>query len=105
MNKKNFAELLQSVKEVGKIMRGEMKPSRQFVFDDKEDIQEVRQGFNASQSEFAQFMGVSINTLQNWEQGRRRPTGPAKVLLRIVVRKPEIFTEMQREDAHELALA
>ena len=37
MNKKNSAELLQSVKEAGKIMRGEMKPSRQFVFDDKED--------------------------------------------------------------------
>ena len=105
MNKKNFAELLQSVKEAGKIMRGEMKPSRQFVFDDKEDIQEVRQGFNASQSEYAQFMGVSINTLQNWEQGRRHPTGPAKVLLRIVVRKPEIFTEMQREDACEFAMA
>ena len=105
MNKKNFAELLQSVTEAGKIMRGEMKPSRQFVFDDKEDIQEVRQGFKASQSEFAQFMGVSINTLQNWEQGRRRPTGPAKVLLRIVVRKPEIFTEMQREDAREFAMA
>ena len=105
MNKKNFAELLQSVKEAGKIMRGEMKPSRQFVFDDKEDIQEVRQGFNASQSEFAQFMGVSINTLQNWEQGRRHPTGPAKVLLRIVVRKPEIFTEMQREDACEFSMA
>ena len=105
MNKKNFAELLQSVKEAGKIMRGEMKPSRQFVFDVKEDIQEVRQRFNASQSEFAQFMGVSINTLQNWEQGRRHPTGPAKVLLRIVVRKPEIFTEMQREDARELAMA
>ena len=105
MNKKNFADLLQSVKEAGKIMRGEMKPSRQFVFDDKEDIQEVRQGFNASQSEFAQVMGVSINTLQNWEQGRRRPTGPAKVLLRIVVRKPEIFTEMQREDAREFAMA
>ena len=105
MNKKNFAELLQSVKEAGKIMRGEMKPSRQFVFDDKEDIQEVRHGFNASQSEFAQFMGVSINTLQNWEQGRRHPTGPAKMLLRIVVRKPEIFTEMQREDARAFAMA
>ena len=105
MNKKNFAELLQSVKEAGKIMRGEMKPSRQFVFEDKEDIQEVRQGFNASQGEFAQFMGVSINTLQNWEQGRRHPTGPAKMLLRIVARKPEIFTEMQREDAREFVMA
>ena len=75
-----------------------------YLKNEREDIQEVRQGFNASQSEFAQFMGVSINTLQNWEQGRRHPTGPAKVLLRIVVRKPEIFTEMQREDARELAM-
>ena len=87
------------------IMRGEMKPSRQFVFNDKEDIQEVRKGFNASQSEFARFMGVSVDTLQNWEQGRRRPTGPAKVLLQIVVRKPEIFTEMRSEDSREFALA
>ena len=39
------------------------------------------------------------------EDAVRRPTGPAKVLLRIVVRKPEIFTEMQREDARELAMA
>lgn len=105
MNKKNFAELLQSVKEAGKIMRGETNPSRQFVFEDKEDIQVIRQGFNASQSEFAQFMGVSINTLQNWEQGRRHPTGPAKMLLRIVVRNPEIFTEMQREDVREFVMA
>lgn len=105
MNKKNFSELLQSVKEAGKIMRGEMNPSRQFVFEDKEDIQVIRQGFNASQSEFAQFMGVSINTLQNWEQGRRHPTGPAKMLLRIVVRNPEIFTEMQREDIREFVMA
>ena len=50
-------------------------------------------------------MGVSIDTLQNWEQGHRHPTGPAKVLLRIVVRKPEIFTEMQREDARAFAMA
>lgn len=105
MNKKNFAELLQSVKEAGKIMRGEVKPSRQFVFDEKEDIQEVRETFNVSQSEFARFMGVSLDTLQNWEQGRRHPTGPAKVLLRIVARKPEIFSEMLKEDADRFAMA
>jgi len=42
---------------------------------------------------FAKFMGVSINTLQNWEQGRRQPTGAARVLLTIAYRQPALFRE------------
>ena len=43
----------------------------------------------AGQAQFARAFGISLDTLQNWEQGRREPTGPAKVLLRVASRHPE----------------
>jgi putative transcriptional regulator len=42
-----------------------------------------------SQSEFALMIGVSVATLQNWEQGRRKPEGPARALLQVALRNPE----------------
>lgn len=52
---------------------------------------EARAKVGMSQSEFAQLLGVSIRTLQDWEQGRREPSGAAKMLLRIAVRSPEVI--------------
>jgi len=43
-----------------------------------------------SQSEFARLLGVSIRTLQDWEQGRREPSGAARMLLRIAVQSPDV---------------
>ena len=43
-----------------------------------------------SQPDFASLIGVSVKTLQNWEQERRRPTGPAAALLRIIEREPRL---------------
>lgn len=91
MKKENFEELLASIKEAGMISRGEIQPSRQFTVNAKKEVAAVRESFNISQSQFAKFMGVSVNTLQNWEQGRRRPTGPARVLLRIISEFPAVF--------------
>jgi len=51
-------------------------------------IAEIRARLGFSQKRFAQACGISIDTLQTWEQGRRQPTGPAKVLLRIAARDP-----------------
>ncbi|MEN9396660.1 MAG: hypothetical protein RLZ81_1190 [Pseudomonadota bacterium] len=51
---------------------------------------EARTKVGMSQSEFAQLLGVSIRTLQDWEQGRREPSGAARMLLRIAVRSPEV---------------
>jgi putative transcriptional regulator len=88
MNKRDFDKLVASVKEAGKIRRGEMKASR--VFDLKPtDIQAVRQKLKLSQSEFALVIGVSLSTLQNWEQGRRRPDGPAQALLKVAAVNPK----------------
>ncbi len=50
---------------------------------------EARVKVGMSQSEFAQLLGVSVRTLQDWEQGRREPSGAAKTLLKIAARNPE----------------
>ena len=105
MNKKNFDLLLESMREGGEILRGERKPSRQFVVEKKEDVQQVRQTFNLSQDTFAKFMGVSVGTLRNWEQGRRHPTGAARVLLRIAIRQPKLFADVVSEDYPEMVIA
>ena len=105
MNKKNFDLLLESMREGGEILRGKRKPSRQFVVENKEDVQQVRQTFNLSQDTFARFMGVSVGTLRNWEQGRRHPTGAARVLLRIAIRQPKLFADAVSEDYPEMVMA
>ena len=48
-----------------------------------------RQQLRQTQAEFAHMIGVSVATLQNWEQGRRRPEGPARALLRVAAANPE----------------
>ena len=56
--------------------------------------QEIRSKLKLSQSAFAGLMGVSLRTVQDWEQGRREPSGPAKSLLRIAEQHPEVFLEI-----------
>ena len=53
------------------------------------DVKKIRERLHLSQSAFAALMGVSIKTLQEWEQGRRKPSGPASALLRVANRHPE----------------
>ena len=62
--------------------------------DPKNDIVKVRGKLGLSQSKFADVLGISADTLQNWEQGRRQPTGPAKVLLKIAIRHPKVLLEV-----------
>ena len=87
MNAKDFARLTASIKEAGEIKAGRKKPSRVFTIRPPE-IKEVRAQLDVSQAEFALMIGVSLRTLQNWEQGRRNPDGPAKALLKVAVRNP-----------------
>jgi putative transcriptional regulator len=88
-DKKMFEELLGSVREGGAILRGERKPSRRFVVE-ASGVRAIRERTSLSQSEFANLIGVSVKTLQNWEQDRRRPTGPAAALLRIIAQEPQL---------------
>lgn len=82
-----FDELMQSVKQMDEIRRGERQPSRQFVVDAM-SVKEIRKATGLSQVLFAQMIDVQIATLRNWEQGRRVPTGPAKALLRAIYNDP-----------------
>jgi putative transcriptional regulator len=82
-----FDELVKSVKEGGAILRGEHVASAEAVFDTP-DVAAVRHGYGLSQTKFAALLGISVRTLQNWEQGRRAPHGPARVLLRVAAKHP-----------------
>lgn len=57
---------------------------------------EARSRVGLSQQEFARLLGVSARTLQDWEQGRRKPTGAAKTLLRVAFSHPEVLLELHR---------
>ncbi|MGH7977820.1 MAG: NadS family protein [Limisphaerales bacterium] len=94
MKKELFEELFESVKQAKAIEKGEFKPARTFRINPRTDIVKVRGKLGLSQSKFAAVLGISADTLQNWEQGRRSPTGPAKVLLKIATKHPEILLEM-----------
>ena len=87
-NEDLFGELLASVREGGAISRGEKTPSRRFVIP-APDVKQIRERYALSQSEFAALLGVSIKTLQNWEQGRRAPHGAARVLLQVAAKHPQ----------------
>jgi putative transcriptional regulator len=87
MKKSHFENLIASIKEAGEIKAGHKKPSRFYEIKPPE-IKTAREKLNVSQTEFALMIGVKIRTLQNWEQGRRKPEGPAKALLRVASRNP-----------------
>lgn len=88
MDEKLFNELIDSVQEAGGIYRGEKGASRRYNFSPL-DVKAIRKKTGLSQVRFAIVMGVSVRTLQNWEQGHRMPHGPAASLLRIVDKDPE----------------
>jgi putative transcriptional regulator len=81
------------LKEGGAILRGEISPSRVFPIEDP-DIRSLRKKHSLSQSQFAALLGISVGTLRNWEQGRRKPEGSARVLLRVVDRYPDAVFEV-----------
>ncbi|HYK21907.1 MAG TPA: helix-turn-helix domain-containing protein [Pyrinomonadaceae bacterium] len=56
----------------------------------------ARSRVGLSQQDFARLLGVSARTLQDWEQGRRKPTGAAKTLLRVAFSHPEVLLELHR---------
>jgi putative transcriptional regulator len=93
MKKELFDELLQSVNEAAAIERGKLKPSRRFEIKTANDVARVRNRLGLSQNKFARLLGISENTLQNWEQGRRKPAGAAKVLLKVAARHPQMILE------------
>ncbi|ROP48968.1 DNA-binding transcriptional regulator YiaG [Enterobacter sp. BIGb0383] len=87
MDKALFERLTASMTQMNEIDEGARQPSRTFHIDALK-IKEIRQVSGLSQAKFASLISVSVDTLRNWEQGRRSPTGPAKALLRAIANDP-----------------
>ena len=84
LKKSDFARSIKASQR-RRIMRGQI--------DSGEDIAALRKFVGLSQDAFAEALGISVHTLRNWEQGRRKPEGPALALLRIAARHPHIVRE------------
>ncbi len=96
MNEKEFSLLQESILQAGEIKQKKRRASRRTEVR-VPDIPKVRAKLGATQSEFAAMIGVSVRTLQNWEQKRREPEGPAKALLRVAERNPEALIDTLRQ--------
>ncbi len=71
----------------GTVEKDEIIPAKRWA------LTAARAHTGLSQAEFAKLLGVSKRTLQEWEQGRKEPSGPARLLLKIVIRHPEVLRE------------
>jgi putative transcriptional regulator len=89
MDKQHFDQLVKGVSEMKRHIAG--KPVRGAVITEltTPDARQIREAAHISQSQFAKLIGVNLRTLQNWEQHRTRPTGPARALLKIVASNPK----------------
>ena len=87
-----FQQLAASLKEGGAILRGKKEPSRCTTLQ-APDAKAVREKLGLSQNQFAALIGISPRTLQNREQGHRRPEGTARALLRVAESHPEAVLE------------
>ena len=91
MTKRNIGqEIIAGLEEIKAWKRGEIKLRTSKVdLPRAAHVPEIRKSLGLSQPEFAQFMGVSLATLRNWEQQRREPHGPARSLLLVAAKQPQ----------------
>lgn len=87
------AEILAGLDEIKQFKKGNLT-LRTHELSKPSAPQVIRLKLKMSQSAFAGLMGVSVRTLQDWEQGRREPQGPAVALLRIAEQHPEVFSQL-----------
>jgi putative transcriptional regulator len=94
MSKRDIGqEILQSIRDIKEYKMGDIQ-LRTHSLKVPAPPQVIRTNLKLSQAAFAGLMGVSLRTVQDWEQGRRKPSGPAEALLRIAEQKPEVFLEL-----------
>ncbi len=87
-------EILEGVKEIKAHKKGRLK-LKTTELSEPSPPNVIRKKMNLSQSAFAGLLGVSLRTLQDWEQGRRSPQGSAIALLRIAEQHPEVFSDLR----------
>ncbi len=81
-------EILEGLREI------KQGGGRRFVAEGLAEIRVIREKMGLSQSAFAGLLGVSLRTLQDWEQGRRQPTGAARSLLLVAQARPEVLRDV-----------
>jgi putative transcriptional regulator len=101
MRKDLFDQLVASVTQMKENEAGRRKPARvvrgeDLLATEPPDVAALRAHFDLSQSQFAALLGISVDTLQNWEQRRRQPEGPARVLLRVAAAHPEALLSVSK---------
>jgi len=94
MSERNIGlEILEGIREIKAYKAGELA-LRTHTLKRPAPPQRIRARLHLSQAAFAGLMGVSLRTIQDWEQGRRKPSGPAEALLRIAEQHPEVFMQL-----------
>lgn len=94
MNERNIGnEILEGLQEIRDFQKGKVK-LKTTALSTPSEPSVIRSKLKLSQAAFAGLLGVSKRTLQEWEQGRRNPQGPAIALLRIAEQHPEVFTDL-----------
>jgi putative transcriptional regulator len=83
------SKILGSVRQARAILRGESEGELIVHVPPEFDVRALRRRLGMSQSRFAASFGFGLAAVQNWEQGRRRPEGPARVLLKVIEHDPE----------------
>jgi putative transcriptional regulator len=93
VKKEHFEAIMQGMEEARRWARGEDVPGFRVHHFPAEDIPAIREKTGLTQEQFSAQIGVSTATLRNWEQGRRKPDGPARVLLAMLARDPQIVSK------------
>jgi putative transcriptional regulator len=93
MDEAMFNDLTRSLEQAAAHARGERVPGLHVHVPREVDVAAIRKAADLSQDAFARRIGVAVGTLRNWEQGRRRPEGPARVLLALLARNPRLVEE------------
>ena len=88
MDREHFDQLVKGVREMKRHVAGKTVRGVAVTKIAAPDVRIIREAAQISQSQFARLIGVNLRTLQNWEQRRTRPTGPARALLKIVASDP-----------------
>jgi putative transcriptional regulator len=95
MKADRFKKMMEGLKQGAEYLKGVAEPSRVFkVTAQVPDVKAIRSNLNLTQPEFAKMLGISARTLQNWEQNRRTPVGPARILLEIAAAYPDELKEV-----------
>lgn len=94
MDKQHFDQLVKGVREMKRHMAGKRVRGAKVTILDTPNVRLIREAADISQSQFAKLIGVNLRTLQNWEQERTKPTGPARALLKIVASDPKALAAL-----------